>query len=170
MDKIRNWFNVNYERLVNNTNKITRDKEKTFDILHECVISFLQMPETRQLEILENGKIEHFITSCINIQFKSSTSPYHSKYRKRQWNEIEFIDWKHDLDIEEEISEYDEVCNCIFKEIDNLHFYYRILITDKYILGLTYQQLNEKYKISKNSLLKDVHTGVAMLKEKCITI
>lgn len=167
MDKIEHWFNVNYERLVNNTNRITRDEEKTFDLLHECVVSFLQQPKERQLEILNDGKIEMFITKCVSIQFKSSTSPYHRKHRRQGMMEVEYMEWQH-LDIVVENDERDECIECILKEIDNLHYYYRILITDKFIKGMTYQELHKYYGISKNSLLKDIKTGVEILKQKCV--
>lgn len=167
MDKITTWFDVNYQRLVDNTNRITRNEEETYDILQECILSFLQQPEERQLDILGKGKVEHYITSCISIQFKSSTSPYHTKYRKKQRTEIEFVDWQH-LDVEDDNEDRHQQClECIMRELDNLHFYWATLVREKFINGLTYLELHEKYKISKNSLLRDVKEGLNMLKTKC---
>jgi len=167
MDKIEHWFKTNYERLVENTNKITRDKERTYDILHECVSSFLQQPKEKQQQICDNGKIEHFITSCVNIQWKSSTSPYHRKHRRQQQTEVVYVEWQH-LDIPTEENDLEGECmDCIMRELDNLHFYYRTLIQDKYLKGMTYAELHSYYGISKNSLLKDVKQGLEMLKSKC---
>ena len=167
MDKIEHWFNVNYERLVNNTNRITRDKEKSFDILQECILSFLQQPVERQLEIYNGGKIEHYITKCINLQWKSSTSPYHRKHRRQGMMEVEYMEWQH-LDVEaDETDLWKEGCDCVEREIENLFWYHKILIKEKYYEAKTYAELHEKYKISKNSLLRDIKEAVAILKEKC---
>jgi len=167
MDKIEHWFKANYKRLVENTNKITRDKERTYDVLQECVLSFLQQPREKQQQIYDDGKVEHFITSCVNIQYKSATSPYHRKHRKQQQTEVVYVEWQH-LDIPTEENDLEGECmDCIMRELDNLHFYYRTLIQDKYLKGMTYAELHSYYGISKNSLLKDVKQGLEMLKSKC---
>lgn len=166
MDKIEQWFNLNYKKLLENTTKITRDENVSYDILQECILSFLQMPQERQLGILSKNKVENFITTCVNIQFKSSTSPYHRKYRKQAMMEVEFLDWK-ELDTFVDSGNEEECLECIMKELDSLHYYYRTLITDKFIKGMTYSELHQYYGISKNSLLKDIHSGLQMLKLKC---
>ena len=167
MDKIEHWFKANYERLVENTNKITRDKERTYDVLQECVLSFLQQPKEKEQKIYDHNQIEHFITRCVNIQYKSSTSPYHRKHRKQQQTEVMYLEWQH-LDIPIDVNEEENVCEeCIMRELNNLHFYYRTLIQDKYLKGMTYAELHRYYGISKNSLLKDVKIGLEILKQKC---
>lgn len=164
MDK---WISDNYQRLHSNACRITSNADKASDILHICILSILEAPADKQSMLLDGGKLENFITMCVNTQWKSSTSPYHNTHRKQGYLEVEYVDWKHDMEADE-LSEYDIQCDCIFSQIDELHFYYKILLTDKFILGLTYAQMNEKYRISKNSLLKDVKVGVEMLKQKCI--
>ena len=82
--------------------------------------------------------------------------------------ETEYFEWAHlDISTEDE-DEYNECVECIFREIENLHYYYKTLLTDKFIKGMTYQELHEYYSISKNSLLKDIKVGVEILKQKCI--
>jgi len=167
MDKIEHWFNKHYQLLVDNTNKITKSQDITNDVLQECILSFFQQPKEKQLQIYNNGKIEHFITSCVNIQYKSSTSPYHRKHRRQKQTEVFYIDWKY-FDIPNEEEDLEAECmDCIMRELDNLHFYFRTLIQDKYLKGMTYAELHSYYGISKNSLLKDVKQGLEMLKSKC---
>ena len=165
--EIEKWMNEEYDRLLENATKITHNVDDASDVLHICILALLEYPADKQIRLLNEGKLENYMTMCVNRQWKSSTSPYHNQVRKQPQHETEYIDWKHDSMGDEGRDEYDEMCDCVFKEIDNLHFYYRILVQDKYIEGLTFQQMNEKYKISKNSLLRDVKVGVEMLKQIC---
>ena len=115
MNKIEQWFNKHYQQLVENTNKITRDKDKANDVLQECILSFIQQPKEKQLQIYDNGKIEHFITSCVNIQYKSATSPYHRKHRRQQQTEVVYVEWQH-LDIPTEENDLEGECmDCIMR-------------------------------------------------------
>lgn len=167
MREVNRWIEVNYNRLLENATKITHDVSDAGDVLHICILALLEYPADKQVRLYNEGKLENYITICVNRQWKSATSPYHNQHRKQSQRENEYIDWKHDKMENEEMSEYDEMCDCALRELDNLHFYFRILVQDKYVNGLTYQQMNEKYRISKNSLLKDVKEGLEMLKLKC---
>lgn len=167
MKDINNWINKNYERLHSNACRITSHPDKAYDILHQCLTEFLSYPNEKQTKIFNQGKLENYITMCVNIQYKSKSSPYHRIHRKQGLLEDEYMEWKHQ-DIEnEERTLYDIQCDCIFDEIPNLHFYYRELLTHKFIKGMTYQELYTYYNISKNSLIKDIKTGIEMLKQKC---
>lgn len=168
MEKVNRWINDNYERLYENACKIIPNRDKAGDCLHLCILSLLEYSAEKQQKLYEGGKLENYITMCVNTQYKSSTSPYYTKHRKQSMMETEYVEWKHYDVMEEEVDEYQQVCDCIFSSIDELHFYYRALLNDKFIEGLTYAQMNEKYRISKNSLLKDVKVGVEMLKQKCV--
>jgi DNA-directed RNA polymerase specialized sigma24 family protein len=167
--EINDWINNNYETLHNNASRITSHPDKSSDLLHICLESFIRLPESRQQQMFDDSKIEHFITSCCNLQFKSSTSPYYYQYRKQSHNENEYVDWIHDS-VELEPSDYDEWCDCVFQEMDNLHWYTKRLVDEKYIQGLTYDDLHKKYNINKNALLRDIHSGVDELREKCLPI
>jgi DNA-directed RNA polymerase specialized sigma24 family protein len=166
--EIEKWISDNYKRLYENSCRITSHQDKASDLLHGCLTEFLSYPDEKQVRIFNQNKLENYLTSCCNIQFKSSTSPYHKHHRKQSSVEIIYEDWKHDsADIIDEIDEYEVCVKCILDEVDNLHFYYRTLVTDKYITGLTFQEMHVKYKISKNALLKDCHDGLAILRKKC---
>ena len=159
MNDIEIWINRNYEMLVDNATRITSNRNKAIEILHICMLSLLEYPADKQQRLYDEGKLENYMTMCVNRQWKSSTSPYHRQLRRHPQNETEWIEWKWGHNPEEEIDVYDEMCECVFRELDDLHFYYRILIQDKFIQGMTYQQMNKKYRISKNALLRDVKEG-----------
>ena len=167
MTNIDRWISRNYEMLVSNVSRITRNKDEAVEILHICILSLLEFPADKQQRLYDEGKLENYITSASNLQYKSSTSPYHRQNRRHSRNETEWVEWKWGHNLEDEFDDWAEMCECALKELNDLHFYYRILIQDKFIQGMTYQQMNEKYRISKNSLLKDVKEGLLMLKLKC---
>jgi len=167
MSDIEKWINGNYDMVVENATKITRDRDVATEILNMCLLSLLEYPADKQQRLYDEGKLEMYMTTCVNRQYKSSTSPYHRQLRRHSHLGTEFLEWKHDKGEMDEMDEYDVMCDCALKELNDLHFYYRILVQDKFINGLTYSEMNEKYKISKNSLLKDVKEGLEMLKQKC---
>lgn len=165
--EIEIWINSNYKLLHNNVCRITSHPDKSSDLLHICLESFIRLPDSRQKQMFDDSKIEHFITSCCNLQFKSATSPYYYQYKKQRSNENEYVDWRHDFG-DDEPSEYDEICDCVFENIDSLHWYTKRLVEEKYIQGLTYDELHLKYKINKNALSRDIHLGIDELREKCL--
>lgn len=167
-NKINRWITENYERLHSNSCRITSHPDKAYDILHQCLTDFLSYPPEKQDKIFNQGKLENYLTMCVNIQWKSSTSPYHNLHRKQGMRETEYKDWVHDNVEDYNVNDFDLGCDCVLKELNNLHFYYRTLLEDKFIKGMTYQELHKFYGISKNSLLKDIKIGIQMLKQKCL--
>jgi hypothetical protein len=71
--------------------------------------------------------------------------------------------------LEKEYTPYegDPLYDCMVEEIDNLHFYYRTLLEDKWFKGMTLNQMREKYDITLSSLSKDLKVAYAIIKEKC---
>lgn len=154
-----------YPKLLENGMKITRgNKQIAEEILQIVILSFLEMNEERQMDIVNNGKLENFITKGVALNFHSSTSPYHRLYRKQKHNELFDI---HPQEDDEWRLIYHERCDCVEKAIDGLHWYTAHLIKEKFYQGLTYQQLNQKYNISLNALVRDIKEGLLLIKNEC---
>jgi len=147
--------------------RITRDKGKATDVLHHCVMDFLQLPISQQQQMLNDSKIENYLTKCVSIQYKSSSSPYHYQNRKVRMMEDEYKDWQHDNEADEYDFQLDECLECLKRETKNLFWYNQVLIEKKFFEGWTYQQLHDYYGISKNSLVRDIKVGILELKNKC---
>lgn len=164
---IEKWINNNYQTLVENAKKITKDEGEAYDILHTCLESLLTYSQSRKNKIMEDGKLENYITKCVSIQYYSSTSPYHRKHRKARQNENQYIDYKHDIEEDNSDVEYLQQCECVDEELQNIFWYNKVLVEKKYLEGWTYNELHSYYGISKNALLKDIQAGLEMIKEKC---
>lgn len=166
---VNDWINKNYNVLVGNATRICRDKNKAIDVVHHCVMDFIQLPAPKQQQMLDDGKIENWITKCVSLQYKSTSSPYHYQNRKVRMSEDEYLEYKHDFgDVEEYDFQHDDCMECLEREVKNLFWYTRTLIEKKFIEGMTYQQLHDYFGITKNSLHRDIKAGLRELEEICI--
>lgn len=155
-----------YATLLENAKRICKNPDVSQEILQMCLLSFCELSEERQQQIVNGGKLEHFITKCVSLNFHSSTSPYHRQYRKIHYNHFEFNDEIYEIEDDSD-SWVMEKCDCIERELENLHWYSKHLIQKKYYEGWTYQQLHQYYNISLNSLVKDIKSAISTLKMKC---
>jgi hypothetical protein len=122
-----------------------------------------------------DNKLVNYIGRSMSLNIRSSTSPFWSKYRKNGYNsrgvylaeiDINIYEWDEVVDHDqkpEDISAHE----CLNIAIDQLDFYHKQLIYDYYIMGLTYQQIREKYGITISSIRKDVKNGVKLIQAKC---
>lgn len=157
-----------YSKLLDNATRICKNPDISQEILQMCLLSFCELSEDRQQNIVNSGKLENYVTKCVALNFNSSTSPYHRQYRKIQYNHFEFNDSIYEV---EDTSEYDKLwndkCECVEREYENLHWYSKHLLDRRFRDGWTFQQLHEYYNISLNALVKDVKTAILTLKQKC---
>lgn len=157
-------INETYPKLLQNATKICRNRKIAEEVLQMVMLSFLEMDEERKINIIENGMLENFITKSVALNFHSSTSPYHRLHRKRKHNELFDV---HSQDSEEWRLLFHERCDCVKGAVEEMFWYNKVLIEEKFYQGLTYQQLHKKYNISLNALVRDIKEGLLMIKEKC---
>ncbi len=153
-----------YPTILKNATKICRSKEVAEEIVQMVVLSFLEMSDERKMDIINNGKLEHFITKGVALNFHSSTSPYYRLHKKRKHNELYDV---HPQQEEEWRHIYHERCDCVEEAVKQLHWYNQHLIKEKFYEGLTYNQLHKKYNISLNALVRDIKESLIIIKEKC---
>lgn len=163
---LEKYMTAEYSKLLDNAKRICKDPNVSQEILQMCLLSFCELSEERQQQIIQGDKMEHFITKCVSLNYNSSTSPYHRQYRKVQYNHFEFDDNVYQME-ENDDSWMIEKCDCIEREVENLFWYDKHLIQMKYYEGWTYHQLHEYYNISLNSLVKDIKRALLTLKTKC---
>lgn len=153
-----------YPQLLKNAIKICRSKAIAEEVLQMVLLSFLEMDENRKMDIINNGKLEHFVTKGVALNFHSSTSPYHRLHRKRKHNELYDV---HPQQEDEWLHIYHERCSCVEEAVEELYWYEKHLVKEKFYNGLTYQQLHKKYNISLNALVKDLKGALQTIKERC---
>ena len=52
-------------------------------------------------------------------------------------------------------------------QLDKLDFYHKPLLTDYYLKGMTYEQLNKKYGIALRHLRKAIDKGIEIIRTEC---
>jgi len=157
-----------YFTLLDNAKRICKDPDTSQEILQMCLLSFCELAETRQQQIINSGKLENFITKCVSLNYNSKTSPYHRLYRKYDYSTTPlWEDWDYEDGDQEWRDIWHSKCECVEKAYNDLHWYSRALLDKKFKEEWTYQQLHQYYNISLNSLVKDIKSALLTLKQQC---
>ncbi|MFY8170842.1 MAG: hypothetical protein ACOVK2_06990 [Candidatus Fonsibacter sp.] len=126
-------------------NKITSRHQLTDDLKAEL---FLILCEMKEDKIIKAHESNYLIYLCINIlkkQYHSSTSPFHKKYRKEKFDDLELIDDENDENLKDkdiqlafdEISDREEMEYMMDKIkwiVDN-----KLNVTDRELFKLYYK-------------------------------
>jgi hypothetical protein len=170
LDKeINKWFSENYLYLRREiSNNICKDGMNSYtdDLLQYMVTWFLERSDEQKEQMLKDNMIENYILRGASIQLRSSTSPFYVLIRRFKMSAREGDGMPDNPDFNDAI-EYNDLYNCMMQELDQMHFYYRTLIQDKWIEGLTLVQMRNKYNITLSSLSKDLKVAYAIIREKC---
>lgn len=166
---INEWFGKNYLYLRREiSNNICKDgmNDYTDDLLQYMVMWFLERSDEQKEQMLRDGMIENYILRGASIQLKSSTSPFYSKIRKFKMS-VREGEGLPDGEYENDSYENDPLYQCMMRELDNMHFYYKTLIEDKWMNGMTLNQMRDKYNITLSSLSKDLKIAYEIIRTKC---
>ena len=179
--RINEFVSENYKWLLKEVKKnITKGKMSEYaeDLLHHIILDLYKMDEGKITQLLDDEKMKWYILSGCGLQLRSSTSPFYRIHRKNKMSSRENYTSGDDYEftfagsvgILEQIYEPyegDPLYDCMLREIENLHWYYRTLIKDKWIEGKTLKDMKDHYGITLSSLSKDMKIAYAIIKEKC---
>ena len=117
-------------------------------------------------------KILNYIGRSMSLNLRSSTSPYWSHIRRDSYNfrglylvesDKAYVNGDYDIIQEQEMDNH----GCMLQALEQLDFYHKPLLTDYYLHGLNYSQLNKKYGISPNHLKKAIDKGISIIRQQC---
>jgi hypothetical protein len=132
--------------------------------------------------VVIDDKLPNYIGRAMSLHIRSHTSPFWHRYRKEAYNsrgvyEAEYGDTKNGKPLDNQLdyvddefdtpSHFKDLHECMLWAINNIHFYYKQLMTDYYLNNLTYHQMHLKYNITLNSIKKDMIQGQKLIKELC---
>jgi len=69
------YIMAEYPKLLDNAKRICKNPDISQEILQMCLLSFCELSEDRQQQIIEGGKMEHFITGLLFLIW--SIKPMH---------------------------------------------------------------------------------------------
>jgi hypothetical protein len=180
-ERINKFVSENYNKLLSEVSKnIAKGKMSEYrtDLLHHILLDLYKMDEGKVDQLINDGKMFWYILSGCGLQLRSSTSPFYRIHRKEKMasrenyvggkeHEFNYSGTKGILEQEYIPYEGDPLYDCMVEEIDNLHFYYRTLLEDKWFKGMTLNQMREKYDITLSSLSKDLKVAYEVIRTKC---
>ena len=164
-----------YAKMLKDERRITSYNYHLYsDLLSFCMEQFLckKNIDYQYKVCVTDDAILNYMGRSMSLNLRSSTSPYWSHIRRDSYNyrglylvetDKSYVNGQFD---EMEISEDDDY-GCMLIQLDKLDFYHKPLITDYYIKGMTYAQLNKKYNISLRDLKTAIVEGLQIIKTEC---
>lgn len=165
---IRKELEKIYPQLKINCKKVCGDGHWRWgdDLLAVAITFFLEKPIEAQLKTVANNKLENFITWIMNMQLKSSSSYFYSRYRKPRMMMREM--YEGDLDYMYGTETVPEIAiTCILEELKNIPEDYR-----EAILAMTYDKepegkLMKKLGLGKIGFRKEIEKHLTYIQTKC---
>ena len=143
------------------------------DLLQLSVEMFLEKKIDYQIKIINDGKLENFITYVMNFQLKRGrTTRFFHTHRKFLGTTRELFngtfDYKQDESFpepfEEEIS---ELQMCIDAQVEDLNPFQKMLIKEKVYYGNSFVDISNKYDIPYAALQQGLKKTLKNIKELC---
>ena len=171
-DKLDTWFNRNWKKYRSEVGKnIAKDGMFQYrdDLCVECFEAFTSRTMENKMQMYNDDKILHFLLRCASLQIKSGTSPFYSKYRKKRMHQVPdyYIPMEGGYDPHEDT--LDEMYECVMNalEDESIDWYLRRILKMKYIEGLTYSEITEKYGIHNHSMKKHIDEAIDAIRNAC---
>jgi hypothetical protein len=164
---VRDELSKVYPQLQKNMHKVCGDNHWRWgdDLLAVSVTFFLEKPLSAQLKTIENNKLENFITWIANMQLKSSSSYFYSRYRKPSINTRELYE-DYTYRVKKDTSK-EEVLVCIEEELKKIPEPYKELI-----LSITYKEktMSDGMKetgLGATSFKKTINKYLTQIEKRC---
>jgi protoheme ferro-lyase len=145
------------------------------DLIAVAVEFFLLKPIEKQLESIENNKMENFITFIMAMQLKSSSSKFYNEYRKHHIKQREFypnFDYSkysddHVVHLDVFTDEVDEHVQCLKCEVEKLNAFESMVFNRMLIGKETATALSREFEIPYHNFKTASENIRTKIKEKC---
>jgi hypothetical protein len=166
-----------YQKMSQDEKRITSYNYEQFsDLLSFCLEQFLTKKSLEyqyQVSCVDDA-LPNYMGRSMSLNLKSSTSPYWNQIRRQSYNyrgvyltedhKISYLNGDYDvIHDNEEIDDFE----CMMKQVDKLDFYHKPLLTDYYINGLNFTQMNTKYGISTRHLRRAIDEAIEIIRKAC---
>ena len=170
--KREEWFRKHFPKLQKeikyNITKTTGPMSSyDSDLTQIAVLQFLNKPLEVQKQMLDDNKVENYILVTAGMHIRSSSSPFYNQVRKHKMSARSGALPDRTNEDDEFLLENQDFYQCFQREFPKMHYYFRTLLEEKYMNQLTFDEIREKYNITKMSLHQDVKAGLAYLRCKC---
>ena len=160
MDK---WFSHNYNKLKTICKSVSKENDVD-ELLHFCIDILISNDKFNNI-VEDSGKIYYFTRVVIN-NWKSTSSPYYTTYRKEKPKIIDYDIELPNIEGEEEVEiDMDWVRNQL-EELKVKDWYYARLFELYIDEGCSLTKLNKRTTIPLAPLSRDINKVRTILKEK----
>jgi hypothetical protein len=171
--EIDRWFRENYGSLIYQVrNYIAKDGMTMYaeELLSHVILWTLERSHAQKEQMLRDNKLENYILRACSMQLRSSTSPFYREARRFKMSARSGVAEVDDIEDEGITSvEGNPQYQCMVREMENMHWYYKKLLEEKWINGLTLQDMRIKYGITLASLRHDLNLAYDIIRTKCQT-
>jgi hypothetical protein len=168
------WFRKNYTWF---NNEVKRNITKSdgpmvqyhSDLIQIVVEQFLTRPLLQQKQMLDDNTVSNYLLVTCVRHLQSSSSPFYNQIRKHRMSSRSgaLPDMSDEDDPGAHPFEQYDWYQCFKREMNTMSFYYRQLLIDKYQDGLTFEEIQKRYNITKNSLVNDIKNALQFLRCRC---
>lgn len=167
MNNIDQWITSEYDEISMMSKKITKGHPDSDELLHNCFEQLFSKRE--QLKNLSFKELKWYFSRILYINWNSSTSPYHYKFRK---------DFQYSTELSTDISvenpseqiEHKIWMEKQLREIDiilrELRWFDRLLFKKYFNEGYSYQTLSEKTGINYHTIASTIRRVKKIIKSK----
>lgn len=167
---IRKELTKLYPQLQINERKVLGSAYEMYggDLLAVAVEFFLNKPIDNQVDAFKQGTAENYITYMMNLQAKSSTTKFYHEYKKHTLNMREYYPDSYLYDtLKEEDDSDDDLMLCIKQAIRTLDPFEKMLVENRIIKGMGYEEIIEKYDIPYSALSNELTKVKKKLRKLC---
>ena len=137
------------------------------ELLHFIIMELYNKSPEKKQKLLDDNKIPFWILTSSGLQLRSGSSPFYSLIRKNRLQARSGdLDFEEHIDIQD--TPYDpEMYDCFKKGMEQLNWYNRKLLEEKFLNQLSFKAISEKYNISTKHLRKDVYIAILEIRKFC---
>lgn len=152
--KIQKYIQKHYEEIKKKIIAVTRNHQNTDDLISDIILDLIEKGNDFTNQLVEDGKVQHYLIKAAYIQYNSSTSPFHLKYRKQVFRQLpEEIEMEDEVETHRDIEKF---AKDVKLYIGNLPVYERTLAQRHFIDGYSQRQMSTMYNINRKHISKDV--------------
>tara|TARA_R110001606_G_C15390097_1_gene651450 strand:- start:1107 stop:1673 length:567 start_codon:yes stop_codon:yes gene_type:complete len=173
-DRVRKELEKVYPQLLINVRKVTGAGYKRWgeDLLPMAIEMYLEKPIEYQIKVIDDGKLENFITYIMSFQLRLGTTRFWHHYRKFNESIRDFLpNYDYGTKYMVEGNPFDgeeDICTtCINSEIEKLNVYEKMLIKEHVLEGKNFSKISKQFNITYTTLKKDCKEVLERLNQLC---
>ena len=152
---MNDYITLNYSKLKQKVRAVTKNHQNSDDLFNDLLLSLYSKPIEYQRDLIEKGKVEHWIMASAKLQYASKTSPFYYTYKKFNMDTSQlFEDTQTTEDEIEDISQ--EIVDYIKSQLDLYSIYEKTLTTEHLIHNKSYSEIGREYGVNRRYVSETV--------------